>query len=86
LPERGVAPSVRAARTVNARNWLSNLALPHPVRPALTKLVEASAGSPSSAAEAVRAVITVTADFLDQNARLELDRLAATLDAQALAG
>lgn len=81
LPERGLAPNVRASRTANARTWLSNLALPQPVRPVLVRLLDASAGSPSSAAEAVRAVIAVTADFLDPNARLELDRLAATLDA-----
>jgi len=86
LPERGLPQPLRATRTANARTWLSNLALPQPIRPALARLVDASAGSPASAAEAVRAVIAVTADFLDQHARLELDRLAASLDAQALAG
>lgn len=86
LPERGLSPSVRAARMASAKTWLSNLALPTPVRPALTHLVEASAANRAAAAEAVRAVSAVTANFLDQNARLELDRLAAILDAQTLVG
>jgi hypothetical protein len=34
----------------------------------------------------VRNVTTVTAQFLDSGARLELDRLAALLEAQPLAG
>jgi hypothetical protein len=86
LPDRGIGPIVRAARTANARAWLANLALPAPVRPALGRLIEASAEHPAAAGQALRIVMGVTAEFLDQNARLELDRLAATLDAQALVG
>jgi hypothetical protein len=84
LPQRGLSLAIRSGRMTAAKAWLSNLALPAPIRPAIVRLVEASTAAPSSAADAVRNVIAVTANFLDQNARLELDRLAATLDAQAL--
>ncbi|HEX4684361.1 MAG TPA: hypothetical protein VH277_16705 [Gemmatimonadaceae bacterium] len=86
LPERCLNPAVRAARTAGAKTWLSNLTLPASVRPALTRLLEASAVSGEAAGQALRSVSIVTANFLDQNARLELDRLAAILDAQTLVG
>src|SRR4051812_1684298 len=86
LPARGVSQPTRAERAVNARNWLANLTLPAAVRPALSKLVETSAGSPELAAQAVRNVTAVTANFIDPGARLELDQLAASLGAQPLAG
>jgi len=86
LPERGLSGALRTDRATSAKTWLANLALPTPVRPAIAKLVEASAGTPAAAADGVRNVIAVTATFLDPHARLELDRLAATLDAQALVG
>jgi hypothetical protein len=86
LPEGGLSPALRTARMTGAKTWLASLALPSPVRPALARLIEASASTPVAAAQAVREVMTITAGFLDQHARLELDRLAATLDAQALVG
>jgi hypothetical protein len=86
LPERGVSPEARMERAANAKNWLATLSLPAAVRPALARLVELSAGSPEFAAQGVRNVTAVTANFLDSGARLELDQLAASLAAQALAG
>ena len=84
--ERAVSPAMRAERAGHARTWLSTIALPSAVRADFQKLLEATAGSPARAAAATRAVIAVTADFLDSAARLELDQLAAALDAQALVG
>src|SRR5207248_2604299 len=86
LPERGVSPETRSERAAGAKSWLSTLALPATVRPALAKLVESSAGSPELAAQALRNVTTVTANFLDSGARLELKQLAASLGTQPLAG
>ena len=80
LPERGLSDSVRSERANGAKTWLSTLALPAPVRPALAKLVESTSGQRAQTAEALRAVITVTANVLDSRARLELDQLAANLE------
>lgn len=80
LPERGLARTVRAERAGHARAWLSTLALPASVRPALGVLVEASGGEWTSLSSAIRTVMTVTSSFLDPSARLELDKLAASLD------
>jgi hypothetical protein len=80
LRERGLAQSVRVERATSAKQWLSTLALPAAVRPALARLIETSGGEQKSIAEAVRAVTTVTANFLDSRARLELDQLAVALE------
>lgn len=79
LPERGLTEAVRGERVTGAKTWLANLALPAPVRPALVRVVEATATGQSQTAEALRAVIAVTANLLDPKARLELDQLAAAL-------
>ncbi|HVX39086.1 MAG TPA: hypothetical protein VHB25_05865 [Gemmatimonadaceae bacterium] len=84
--ERGLPPAVRAERAGHARVWLSTVALPSAVRPAFQKLIESTGGSTHGVASAVRAVIDVTANFLDSAARLELDQLASALDTQALVG
>jgi len=84
LVERGISPSIRAERAENARGWLSSTTLPHAVKPALSSLVDASAGDAHDTATALASVISVTATFLDAAARSELDRLAALLDAQVL--
>ena len=81
LPGRGLAAEARAQRAGGAKNWMATLTLPSAVRPALAKLIEASAGQPAGLAEAVRNVISVTANFLDSHARLELEQLAALLAA-----
>ena len=80
LPERGLSDAVRSERASSAKTWLSTLALPAPIRPALAKLVESTSGNRSQTAEALRAVITLTANVLDTRARLELDQLAVTLE------
>jgi hypothetical protein len=79
LPARGLADAVRVERVSGAKSWLANLALPAPVRPALVRLVEATAAGHAEIAEALRGVITVTANLLDTKARLELDQLVAAL-------
>jgi hypothetical protein len=84
LEENGLSASIRADRAGSARNWLSTVALPAPVRQPLARLIDSSAGGAGGASQAVRAVIAVTADFLDRAARLELEHLAETLEAQAL--
>jgi len=80
LPERGLSAAVRAERVTGAKTWLSTLTLPAPIRPALARLVESTSGNGSQTAEALRAVITLTANVLDTRARLELDQLAVTLE------
>jgi hypothetical protein len=85
LPENGLAVAVRAERALTARNWLSTVALPTPIRQPLARLIDASAADAPGAGQALRAVIAVTAEFLDRAARLEVEKLAETLEAQALA-
>ena len=82
LPHRVIPQTSRAERATGAKNWLSTLALPATVRPALIRLVDASATDSRSVATALRTVTSVTATFLDSRARLELDRLVATFDAE----
>ena len=84
LEENGLSAPIRADRAGSARNWLSTVALPAPVRQPLARLIDSSAGGAGGASQAVRAVIAVTADFLDRAARLELEHLAETLEAQVL--
>lgn len=79
LPARGIPVPVRAERSASAKQWLSTLALPGPVRPTLVRLIEASAGVSAAAAPALRDVMAVTASYLDSASRLELDLLAGTL-------
>jgi hypothetical protein len=82
LPECGVSQASRAERAGSARSWLATLALPTTVRPALSRVAEASATDPRSTAEALRTAMTVVAPFLDTRARSELDRLATSLAAE----
>jgi hypothetical protein len=79
LPERGLTDAIRAERVLGAKTWLANLALPAPVRPALIRLVEASAGGLGQTADALRGVIAVTANLLDTKAKSELDQLVVAL-------
>ena len=80
LPNRALSGAVRLERATGAKTWLSTMALPATVRPALAKLVDATGGGPAQTAEALRAVITVTATLLDGRAKSELDHLAAALE------
>jgi len=77
---RGLSPATRAERAGNAKSWISNLALPANVRPALVRLVESSANDPAATARAVRAVIAVTTSILEPGAVSELERLATALE------
>jgi len=79
LPERSLTDAVRTERVAGAKTWLANLALPAPVRPALVRLVEATAVGMGQTADALRGVIAVTAHLLDSKAKLELDQLVAAL-------
>ena len=80
LPERGLTTATRAERAGSAKNWLSTLALPAAVRPAMARLVDASSGARAGVSDALRNVIAVTDSFLDAGARSELDQLAAALE------
>lgn len=80
LPERGLSRSTRAERAGHAKAWLSTLALPATIRPAIAHLLEASAGESTAVAPAIRNVMTVTSDFLDPPVRRELDKLASSLE------
>ena len=77
-PPVALAPPLRIARADAARLWLSSVALPAPVRAAIGKLVDASAGNDDRMIIASLAKVTdVTAPMLTRGARSELDRLAA---------
>jgi hypothetical protein len=69
-------------RVQGAKHWLGSAAIQAPARSALVRLVEASFTRDRNAIlTAFEVVMTVTANQLDQGARLELVRLA-----QAIAG
>jgi hypothetical protein len=77
-PPISLAPPLRAARADAARAWLSSVALPAPVRAAIGKLVDSSAGNDDRLILSSLAKVTdVTAPLLTRGARSELDRLAA---------
>ena len=86
IPGRGISQPTRVERATQARTWLANIALPAPVRPALGRLIDASAGNCGPAAEALRAVIGVTASYLEPAAHSELDQLARSLESEPSAG
>ena len=67
----------RQARASAVKQWLGSAAVTGPVRSALVKVAEATAGMDRSAITAgLGSVMAVTANHLDPGARLELDRLA----------
>jgi hypothetical protein len=77
-PPAALAAALRAARADSARVWLTSVALPAPVRTAVLRLVEATAGDDARAIAAALAKVTdVTAPQLLRGARSELDRLGA---------
>jgi hypothetical protein len=87
LPERGVDREARSLRAAAAATWLSALTLASPVRSAFSDIMAASGGrDPAEVGVLLRRVIAVTAQTLESGARLELERLAAALEAQPLAG
>jgi hypothetical protein len=76
LPTRELPLDARAQRSSAARSWLSNVALPAPVRAPLTRLAEETGGETSDISAALASAISATSAYLDGAARLELDRLA----------
>jgi hypothetical protein len=77
-----LAPDQLQHRIHGAKHWLGSAAIQAPVRTALSRLVEAASTRDRGAIRgAFEVVMTVTANQLDQGARLELLRLA-----QAVAG
>ena len=77
-PPLSLAPPIRETRANAARMWLSSVALPPAVREAITRLVDASAGSDGKNVVAALAGVTgVTAAVLNRGARFELERLTA---------
>jgi hypothetical protein len=67
----------RQQRAAGVKQWLGSAAVSGPVRGALVKLAEATAGTDRSAIKAgLGTVMAITANQLDPSARLELDRLA----------
>jgi phytoene/squalene synthetase len=75
VPEKQLPATAREERSTAARGWLANIALPSPVRTALTKLAEATAHG-TDIEPALASVIAATSSYLDAAARTELDRLA----------
>ena len=84
LDENALQAAARVERSGNARSWLSTVALPAPVRQPLARLIDSTGGPAGPVSQALRAVMAVTAEFLDRASRLELEQLAETLEAQAL--
>jgi hypothetical protein len=76
LPEKQLPAAAREERSTAARGWLANIALPAPVRTALTKLAETTAHGISDIGPMLATVIIATSSYLDAPARTELDRLA----------
>ncbi|HEX7545405.1 MAG TPA: hypothetical protein VF368_01675 [Gemmatimonadaceae bacterium] len=77
-PPHPLAPALRVARAGAARIWLTSVAVPAPVRSAIGRLLDASAGNDERTILASLAKVTdVTAPLLTRGARSELDRLAA---------
>jgi hypothetical protein len=67
----------RKSRAAGAKHWLGSAALPTPVRTALARLAEATAGDQAHTIQAaLEAVTTVTANHLEPTARLEWSKLA----------
>jgi hypothetical protein len=78
----GLTPDQIHFRVQGAKQWLGAAAIPAAARNSLARLVEASATRDrTTVLGALEVVMTVTANQLDQGARLELERLA-----QAIAG
>ena len=74
--ERLAADQLRA-RLQGVKHWLGSMALPAPLRTALTRLAESTVSDDRQVAKsALDSVIAVTANQLDSGARLELSRLA----------
>jgi hypothetical protein len=80
LPDRELEPAVRQERAGAAKNWLASMMLPPQVKPAVTRLIEATSHDRATAAPALRGMLAVSASQLDGAARLELEQLADALE------
>jgi hypothetical protein len=74
-----LSETARTERAASARNWISSFALPAPVRPSITRVIEGTAGSAATIAEDLRALVASTRPYLDIQSQAELDRLANAL-------
>jgi hypothetical protein len=75
LPEKELPADSRAERSIGARGWLANVALPTAVRASLTRLVDLTGGNSSEISTALKSTIAAVDAFLDAPSRLELARL-----------
>lgn len=75
-PPFGLDAATRGLRADGARAWLSALTLPARARTAILRAFAASAGDdPHTVADALAAVMEVTATHLDRQSRSELGRV-----------
>ena len=75
LPEKALPLPARAERSVGARGWLANVALPAAVRAAMTRLADATGGDPGTISAALTSMISAVDAYLDAPSRSELARL-----------
>jgi hypothetical protein len=77
-----LSEGARADRAAAAKTWLSTLALPAAMRPAIGRVIE-NTGSvdTSSLAEDLRSAVASAHGYLDIQSQAELDRLARSLAA-----
>jgi hypothetical protein len=74
-PERALPLAAREERSVDARAWLANVALPAAVRAALSRVAAATGGDPSTIGAALTSAISAVDAYLDAPSRSELARL-----------
>jgi hypothetical protein len=67
--------AAREERSVDARAWLANVALPAAVRAALSRVAAATGGDPSTIGAALTSAISAVDAYLDAPSRSELARL-----------
>ena len=80
LPPDALAEALRAERARAAKVWLSSLALPAGVRPALVRVLEASAGESTGAlATALERAADAVSGVLDAASSAELNALTRAL-------
>ena len=76
LPPTSLTATLRATRSTAARSWLAALALPAPLRPLLSRLLDASARDDfATMGTALAAVVAAADKVLDPASRRELEAL-----------
>jgi hypothetical protein len=86
MPDRLLAADIREGRAAGARRWLSTLTIPETSKQAFLGLIGATERGPAECAAALRRVIEVTGDSLDNPSRTALERLVRELEAQPIGG